>query len=506
MALTTSTDKIYKDRIRFIQASHPNFWVPFAVTTIILLLVVIFITTHNMRQSEIVIGNQIAEGGKRSILLYEAVVLGRIKFNEPINKQLLMRHLGNQEDFKFLAITDNKGKFLIHSDEQKINKHINLRSNKNNHSESFINLIISLLPNTDGEGTLWGFVEINNEHLFLMHRIFGENSEQGRMRARFPEINEQLEEDGVIHMFAAIHPTPLNDALTSYRKTALVMSLWVIGISSFVLWTFSLSFRIFNNRRRMTMAESTITTMHEEVQRLESEIQKQEKLVAIGNLAAGVAHEIRNPLSSIKGYATYFANLFPKESENQKAAQMMISEVERLNRVIGDLIGVSRPTDIQIEAISIKSIIDSTIQLLAQDAKQLGIELNVSGVDKIAHIDPDRFKQALINILLNALEAFKENDFLNQMTEPPKVDILLSETLQDLFIEVSDNGPGVDKEHQRRIFDPYFTTKHKGTGLGLVNSSKIIEAHGGSISMQSTKGIGTSFTIQIPKKSITQGC
>ena len=141
------------------------------------------------------------------------------------------------------------------------------------------------------------------------------------------------------------------------------------------------------------------------------------------------------------------------------------------------------------------------MQLLSKDAHQLGVELNVYGSDKVAHVDPDRFRQALLNIVLNAVEAFKAHNIRNPL-DIPKVDINLSENQNSVCIEIVDNGPGIDEKTLRRVFDPYFTTKNQGTGLGLVNSTKIIEAHGGSISVKSTEKIGTTFTIQIPKDTM----
>ncbi len=510
MDLTTSTNKnsnnkectdnVYTDKIRFIKALNPNFWLPFVATSLILLVVVVFITDYNMAKSELVIGSQVAERGKRTILLYEAIASGEIQLDKSIDQQDLIANLGNQDDFLFLAITDGEGKFLAHSDPKKRGTHIStphlVRA-----KPSFMTRIISLLPHADKEGTNWGFVEIDGERLFLVHRIFSESVEQGKIRTKHPEINKTLEKYNVRHVFAAIQPSPLQNALMKYRKTSFVMASWVIGISFFALCFLMFLYRAVNGRKRMSVAESTIVAMHEEVQRLEAEIQKQEKLVAIGNLAAAVAHEIRNPLSSIKGYATYFASIFPKESANQKTAQIIISEVERVNLVIGDLIGVSRPTDIKTESVSIKSIITATVQLLSQDAKQLGIELNILGTDSVIFVDPYRLRQALINIILNAIEAFKEKDFIDKMTEAAKVDIVLSDTKTHVNIDIIDNGPGIDETILRRIFDPYFTTKNRGTGLGLVNSYKIIEAHAGSLTVKSEEEKGTTFSIKIPKNN-----
>lgn len=231
-----------------------------------------------------------------------------------------------------------------------------------------------------------------------------------------------------------------------------------------------------------------------EVRRLQHEVRRREKLAAVGSLAAGVAHEIRNPLSSIKGYATYFGTRFPEGSEDREAAQIMVQEVDRLNRVITDLIGFSRPSDLTRRPTDVKALADHCLRLLGADAAAQGIALSLEAQDDLPPVplDPDRFSQALLNICLNGMEAMAEGGMLRLRIDRENGDFVR--------LRVSDTGHGIPAEHLGRIFDPYYTTKSQGTGLGLSIVHKIIESHGGAVSAASREGEpgGTTFTILLP--------
>lgn len=216
-----------------------------------------------------------------------------------------------------------------------------------------------------------------------------------------------------------------------------------------------------------------------EVRRLQQEVRRKEKLAAVGSLAAGVAHEIRNPLSSIKGYATYFGTRFPEGSEDRAAASIMVQEVDRLNRVITDLIGISRPSDIKRIEADICELARHCVRLLGPDAAAQGIAVSCDCAEGVPHlfVDPDRLSQALLNICLNGMEAMADGGELNMA-----IDVEDDEYLR---IRISDTGHGITPDALARIFDPYFTTKSQGTGLGLAIVHKIIEAHGGVISVVS---------------------
>jgi two-component system sensor histidine kinase HydH len=233
-----------------------------------------------------------------------------------------------------------------------------------------------------------------------------------------------------------------------------------------------------------------------EVRRLQDEIRRTEKLAAIGGLAAGVAHEIRNPLSSIKGLASYFKNKFEEDTDDKEAAGVMIQEVDRLNRVISELLEFAGPTQLNPRSTDINALLEHSVRLIQKEAATKGvkIELNLSRQQMAAEIDSDRFSQCLLNLYLNALQAMDKGGRLtieNSIKEKGLIKI-----------EIKDTGPGIHTEDQNKIFDPYFTTKSKGTGLGLAIVHKIIEAHKGEIKVRNVSGQGAAFTIIIPVKQI----
>jgi two-component system sensor histidine kinase HydH len=231
-----------------------------------------------------------------------------------------------------------------------------------------------------------------------------------------------------------------------------------------------------------------------EVRRLQGEIRRKEKLAAIGGLAAGVAHEIRNPLSSIKGIATYFKNKFDENSSDKEMAGVMIQEVDRLNRVISELLEFARPPEIKLKKTDVNSLIEHSVRLIEKEAssKDIAIKLDLSQQPLPAEIDSDRFSQCLLNLYLNSLQAMEKGGQLS-----------IKDSLTDdshIIIEIKDTGSGIKAENLNKIFDPYYTTKTKGTGLGLAIVHKIIEAHNGNIKVRSAPGQGTTFIIGIPAK------
>lgn len=229
-----------------------------------------------------------------------------------------------------------------------------------------------------------------------------------------------------------------------------------------------------------------------ELRRLQDEIRRNEKLAALGGLAAGVAHELRNPLSSIKGIASYYKSTFEEGSEEKKMAGVMIEEVDRLSRVISELLEFARPASLSRKASNIDELVTHSTRLVWQEAAAKNIEiqldLNTGGTE--ARVDPDRLTQCLLNLYLNAFQAMKDGGRLSIVS-----------TVRDgdsVVIDIRDTGPGIPAEDQSKIFDPYFTTKPKGTGLGLPIVHKIIEAHQGQVKVRSAVGQGTVFSIILP--------
>ncbi len=232
-----------------------------------------------------------------------------------------------------------------------------------------------------------------------------------------------------------------------------------------------------------------------EIRRLQDQIHRQEKLAAMGGLAAGVAHEVRNPLSSIKALATFFTGQFADGSEAQEAAGVMVQEVDRLNRVITELLDFARPSDLNRQPQDMGSLLSRSIKLIQQDASNKNIETALLVDMDICPVwvDSDRLAQCLLNLYINAIQAMENGGTLTVQCTADGVDYLQ--------VVVKDSGPGISPDQISNIFDPYFTTKKQGTGLGLAIVHKIIEAHQGQIAVDSAIGEGTSFTIRIPCQS-----
>lgn len=229
-----------------------------------------------------------------------------------------------------------------------------------------------------------------------------------------------------------------------------------------------------------------------EIQDLKDEVERSRRLASLGKLAAGIAHEIRNPLSSIKGFATYFKERYRDVPADQETADIMIHEVERLNRVIGQLLDFARPVSIQKRPTDVPELLRQSLKLVEADAarKKIRVALEIPPSENNVSIDPDRIKQVLLNLYLNALEAMSEGGTLTVAAR--------DDALGMFDIVIGDTGEGISKEDLAHVFDPYFTRKPSGTGLGLAIVHKIMESHGGEVHVESARGKGTTVRLSFP--------
>jgi two-component system sensor histidine kinase HydH len=229
-----------------------------------------------------------------------------------------------------------------------------------------------------------------------------------------------------------------------------------------------------------------------EVRRLQQEVTRNRRLASLGSLAAGVAHEIRNPLSSLKGFATYFLERFRENPNDRETAEVMIREVDRLNRVINQLLEFARPLTMTLVPTSLQSLIRHTLKTVEGQAREKAIAIETDLSPEIGEIpiDADRISQVLMNLALNAIAATEAGGTL-RIT-------LARQDDRSIRISIVDTGAGIRKEDLPRVFDPYFTTKPTGTGLGLPIVQKIVEAHGGEILLASKPGEGTTATVILP--------
>lgn len=224
---------------------------------------------------------------------------------------------------------------------------------------------------------------------------------------------------------------------------------------------------------------------------LQAEVARQERLAAMGTLAAGVAHEIRNPLSSIKGFATYFRARFEPGSKDHELAEVMIGEADRLNRVVSELLELTRPSELRLADTDPAELLGHALKLVEGDCRSRGIDVRtrLEGAPPVP-LDADRMLQALLNLLLNAVQSMPGGGVLT----------VSAQTVRDrLELRVADTGCGISRDDLERVFDPYFTTKNQGTGLGLATVRTIVEAHGGRVRIASEPGRGTEVTLDLPR-------
>jgi len=222
---------------------------------------------------------------------------------------------------------------------------------------------------------------------------------------------------------------------------------------------------------------------------LEKEVARSRHLNAIGSLAAGVAHEIRNPLSSIKGFAVYFRQRLSGNREDEETADVMIAETERLNRVISQLIEFARPLTLKKEQTNLADLVRHTIRVVDAEARKNAVDMDIQAGEDLPRvdIDPDKIKQVLLNLFLNALSA---------MPDGGRLSVQLGIQKEFMEVTISDTGTGIKEEDLPRIYDPYFTSKPAGTGLGLAVVQKIMDAHGGMVQIDSKAGSGTKITLR----------
>lgn len=235
-----------------------------------------------------------------------------------------------------------------------------------------------------------------------------------------------------------------------------------------------------------------------EVRRLKQEVVRSQRLASLGSLAAGVAHEIRNPLSSIKGFATYFKERYRDNPADCETAEVMIREVDRLNRVITQLLEFARPMTMTRVPASLQQLIRHALKTVEGQARQRRITVEADLSPEIGEIplDADRITQVLLNLCLNAIAAMEGGGTLR---------ITLGwQDSRTVRIELADTGSGISDQDLPRVFDPYFTTKPSGTGLGLPIVQKVVEAHGGEVTIRSELGKGTTVTVLLPSPPDTE--
>lgn len=227
-------------------------------------------------------------------------------------------------------------------------------------------------------------------------------------------------------------------------------------------------------------------------------VERQEKLVSLGALAAGVAHEIRNPLTAIKARLFTQRKLLPENSEPLEDNRFIGDEISRLDDIIKDFLHFARPTEPRLEMVKATAPFRELAELFRPELEKNSIELKCEFLaDPQINADAQQLKQVLINLIKNATESIGQGGTITLRTRT-KPGRLGGRPGHIAVLEVEDTGQGIRPEIQKRLFDPFFTTKETGTGLGLSIAARILEKHGGALEYQTQAGRGTVFSVILP--------
>ncbi|EIW9480636.1 MULTISPECIES: two-component system sensor histidine kinase ZraS [Klebsiella] len=376
--------------------------------------------------------------------------------------QALLEEMAWQPGVLWFAVTDENGKIIAHSDPQQVDKAL--------YSPAQMREL------KVGEQERWRRLAEPQPALEIYRQFRPLNPARGHHMGMMKRCNSALAQPNVPQViFIAFDSRELDAAQARGLRNMMIM----LAAAALVIVATILA-QFWFRRYRLSR------------QQLQEAMARKEKLLALGHLAAGVAHEIRNPLSSIKGLAKYFAERTPPGGEAQELALVMAKEADRLNRVVSELLELVRPAHLNYQPVDINALIHHSLQLVSQDAQSRGIALQFTPRPELTSIkaDPDRLNQVLLNLYLNAMQAIGRGGVIH---------VSASEAdRQRVKIVVKDSGKGMSDEELQAIFTPYFTTKADGTGLGLAVVQNIIEQHGGTIRAESQPGAGAVFTLWLP--------
>jgi len=243
--------------------------------------------------------------------------------------------------------------------------------------------------------------------------------------------------------------------------------------------------------------KGAVAVIHDitELKKYEEEAKRAERLSALGNLAAGVAHEIRNPLNAISITAQRLKSEFVPQKDQEEYTsftKIILNEIKRLDSIINQFLSLAKAQKLNLVPTDMSKFLNEVVNLAEIEAKQKEIQLTRE-IDTLPEtkIDPGEFKKALLNIMLNGIQATPAGGKLS-------VRSYLDDSQRNIVLEIKDSGSGIPKEKLSKIFQPYFSTKEKGTGLGLSIAYRIISDHKGRIEVKSELRKGTIFTIKLP--------
>ncbi len=244
-------------------------------------------------------------------------------------------------------------------------------------------------------------------------------------------------------------------------------------------------------------AAASLEHANRELRASHEHLRRADRMSALGEVAAGLAHEIRNPLAGIKGAVEIIGSRVQPGTPEAEFAGIATTELQRLDALVGEFLAYARPRDPEFRLASLSDVVDHVVALLTPEAERAGVTIvrDIAGRLPDVRMDPEQIQQVLFNVALNGIQASHAGDTLTIRT---------SHGQGWATVAISDQGPGVPDEHRHRLFDPFFTTKTHGTGLGLAVSQRITSAHGGRIEFSDAAPHGATVTVALPASPLPE--
>jgi signal transduction histidine kinase len=369
-----------------------------------------------------------------------------LNFKNEIGVQQQIEELGRHSDIDYVALLDSNLKMVAHTNRTLVG------------TEAKDDFVLRVKSDGQGRGHI---VELDDEK-----RIY-ELAEPVRLNG-----------SGLGFLKIGLSLSPVELAWHNSLNSMIVLNLSLLGVG-----ILGMAFIFYNQQSHS-----------QQVKALEAEVAHGERLSALGNMAATVAHEIRNPLNAVSMGLHRLKGEFRPTRDEEKYShfiELMRAEVQRLNSIVEEFLSLARPLEIKREAVRIDALLQEMAALTEDDARSARVQIRVVVPHELptAGVDRNYLKQVLLNLVLNGIQSMPRGGLLTLEAKAAggKMDVI-----------VADTGEGIPKEILPRIFEPYFTTKTRGVGLGMTIARRIVEAHGGTLTVDSTVGQGTRFQITIP--------
>ncbi len=275
------------------------------------------------------------------------------------------------------------------------------------------------------------------------------------------------------------------------RPVAVIVALaWGVGLASHFFRAF-----VMPDLRKRWIRGEVEQKVHQTVSRERLQIEGKQ-LRSLEELSASIAHEIRNPITAAKSLVQQMGE-DPTSAENVEYASVALEELERVERSISHLLRYARDEEIQVEEVHLAEVVTDAVAALRDRIEKGRIEV-VPELDTVGVMDgdPEKLRRVVLNLVGNSIDALQERP-----SEHPRIEISVGDNLagSEVWLKVRDNGPGMDEETQQKVFRPFYTSKANGTGLGLAISRKLVDAHGGTIEIDSSPGKGCEFVLTFPR-------